>query len=210
MKLVCFANNTAGGLICDLLNNKISEFDGYRIDNIEHSLLKVGDTPTIQTQISINRWNYKVSALKDQTGWLGTHAHPNAIPDLSIFEDVIVITTLTRKSKLYRWLRCYHGWYKAAFPNWVEDDSPASIDKIRELAKNVFEEFKPYPNCKNIEFEDIVEGKFIKDNNLNWDYYSTWKKNNSYLYDNAENPWAIKRFDEAEYELTTGIPFKYI
>jgi hypothetical protein len=210
MKLVCFSNNTAGGLVCDLLNRKTSDFFGYKTSNLEHSVFKIGDTSTIQTQIDLSIWQARIECYKNQPKWFGTHAHPSCIPDLSLFDDVISITTVTRKSKLYRWLRYYHGWFKNAHPDWYESQALEKIDKVRELAKNVFEAFLPHDNCKNIEFEDIVEGKFVKDFNLDVEYFSTWKNNNSWLYDFKDNDWTVQRFYEAECEIATSIPFKYI
>lgn len=209
MKLVCFSNNTAGGLVCDLLNNNFDKMLGFRTINKEHSALKVGDTNPIQRKLDVELWNQKIKYWRNSNCWLGTHAHPSIIPDLSIFDEVIAITTLTRKSKFYRWLRCYHGWFLSANPHWKETDSLTEIDKIRNLAKNVFEDFEPHSQCKNIEFEDIVEGRFVKYHNLNQDYFNNWQKNNPWLYNNLET-WAVKRFNEAEYEIITGTPFKYI
>jgi len=210
MKLVCFSNNTAGGLLCDLLNRKTSKFSGYKISNLEHSAFKIGDTPTIQTQINLHAWQSRIDRYKNQSEWFGTHAHPSCIPDLSVFEEVISITTVTRKSKLYRWLRYYHGWFKNAHPDWQESDSLEQIDKIRELAKNMFEVFLPHDNCKNVEFEDIVEGKFVKEFDLDIEHFSNWKTNNTWLYNFKDADWAVQRFCEAEYEIATGVPFKYI
>jgi hypothetical protein len=208
MNLVCFSNNTAGALVCDLLNRKPLVFNGYKVDNIEHSLFKLGDTPTVQLHININDWNKLVNKYKDRTTWMGTHAHPTAIPDLTVFQSVIAITTTTRRSKLYRWLRYYNGWFLSNTPGWEETDELPKIDKIRELSKNVFVEFTADPRCINIEFEDIVTGVFVKQNNLNNDYFLNWQSANSWLYETNKS-WAERRFDEAEWELQYGTPYKY-
>lgn len=142
--------------------------------------------------------------------WFGTHLHPSGIPNLSIFDNVIAITTMSRASKLYRWLRYYHGWFKSNNPDWIEKDDLVSIDKIRHLSYNVFDPFTPNPACKNVEFEDIVSGKFIQDNKLNLEYFNIWKKKNSWLFPIDENSWSIKRFNEAEYEILFKSPYKYI
>jgi len=214
MKLICFSNNTAGALLCNLLNNNllVDENDpiSYRVSSWQHHEFKIGDTPSIQRSIDIDNWNQKINTWKNNNFWFGTHAHPSAIPDLSIFDEVIAITTTSRTSKLYRWLRYYHGWFKSVHPNWKETNDLEKIDKIRCLAYNVFDEFEPHSNCKNIEFEDIVSGKFIQDTNLNLNYFNEWKKRNSWLYSDNNNMWAIQRFNEAEYELTTKTPYRYI
>jgi len=123
---------------------------------------------------------------------------------------VIAVTTTHRTSKLYRWLRYYHGWFKTIHPNWSETDNLDSIDKIRCLAYNVFDPFTPHPACRNVEFEDIVSGKFIQDNNLDLEYFNEWKLRNHWLYPIDQSSWAVSRFNEAEYEIVNKLPYKYI
>jgi hypothetical protein len=207
MNLVCFANNTGGGLVCDLLNNKFN-INSYKTANIEHSKFKIGDTPTVQFLFDIDQWNRIVDNNREFDSWGGTHIHPSVIPDLSIFNRVIAITTHSRNSKLYRFLRYYHGWFCTEHPNWTEDNSLATIDKIRELAKNVFVEFVEHPDCENIEFEHIVNGNFVTNNNLNIEYFTKWKLSNPWLYNIPE--WSAKRFNEAEWELTHKKPYRYV
>lgn len=212
MKLVCFSNNTAGGLVCDLLNNKLPIMIDYKTDSVQHKVFKIDDSPTIITEISDKNllvWNELVKKKKNLNLWYGTHYHPSCIK-LEDFKSVICITTLTEKSKIYRWLRYYHGWFKSEYSNWIEDETIEKIDKIRELSKNVFVEFKPHPNCKNIEFEDIVNGKFVMENNLNQTYFELWKENNQWLYEeNLEQSWCVQRFFEAKWELETNQSFRY-
>jgi len=219
MKLICFSHNTGGGLLCNLFNNYLvfDEEDPidypitpYRVTSWQHREFKLGDDPTVQRIVDIDKWNQKIDKWKDSNNWFSTHAHPSVIPNLSIFDEVIAITTITRDSKLYRWLRHYYGWFKYVEPNWIENNDINNIDKIRCLAYNVFEPFSPYLGCKNIEFEDIVSGKFIQDNNLDLDYFNSWKARNPWLYPIDENSWAVKRFNEAEYELLNKVPYKYI
>jgi hypothetical protein len=45
-----------------------------------------------------------------------------------------------------------------------------------------FSDYAPIENCTEIRFRDIIEGKFVKDYNLNVDHFEHWKKFNSYLY----------------------------
>ena len=213
MKLICFSNNTGGGLLCDLLNNRTSDLIRYSVAATEHNVFKVGDTPSIQNSINKIKWNdlvknYYKDIYKDI--WFGTHTHPSCIPDLSIFNKVIAITTETRDSKIYRWLRYYHGWFKTVCPDWIESDGLDKIDKIRCLAKNVLDPFEPHPNCINIEFADIVSGKYINENKLNIDYFNIWKERNPWLYTENNESWAVKRFNEAEYEIVNKTPYRYI
>lgn len=209
MNLVCFSNNTAGGLVCDLLNGNSVEMLGYKTTNQEHSAFKILDTPRIQRTFYLAAWNHKLAQFADSDKWLGTHFHPSVIPNLSAFNKVIAITTESRESKLFRWLRYYHGWFKNNTPNWRETDDLDTIDKIRELAKDVFEPFEPHPQCKNIEFKDIVNGNFIKAENLDLLQFAVWQEANPWLYD-TNITWAVKRFNEAEWEITHQQPYKYL
>lgn len=209
MKLVCFSNNTAGGLLCDLLNKTKPRITGYKTNSTHHCAFKVGDTPSIQTTVDTTEWYNRTAEYHDQDCWFGTHVHPSAIPNICDFEQVITITTCTRESKLFRWLRYYHGWFKTAHPEWVETASLEDIDKIRILAKNVFDPFLPYPQSTNVEFSDIVSGKFIRSRALNEDHFAEWKAGNPWLYCDHDS-WATQRFNEADWEVTNKKPFKYI
>ena len=209
MKLVCFSNNTGGGLICDLLNNTHNLTENYNTNGRHHNAFKIGDTPSIELTINVDKWNNRIEKYNNQNAWLGTHQHPSVIPNLKEFEKVLVITTTHRHSKLYRWLRYYYGWYKLAHPDWSENNTLESIDKIRELAKNVFIPFAPYENCINIEFSKIVTGSFIKEYDLNLEYFKQWQDKNPWLYNVDRYCWAVNRFNEAEYEINNGVPFNY-
>jgi hypothetical protein len=209
MKLVCFPNNAAGGFVCDLLNNKQSAMVGYKTVGSEHSLFKISDTPTVQFSIDTDKWNQRVAEWKLLDLWVGTHAHPTAIPNLTEFDKIIAITTQSRLSKLYRWLRYYHGWFLTEYPNWIENEELDTIDKIRELAKNVFVEFSPVAGCINIELEDIINGIFVTSYKLDQEYFLKWLQANPWLNIDSET-WAIKRFNEAEWELQNNQPYKYI
>jgi len=198
--------------MCNLLNNVFPDTapGGYRLNSDHHNGFKVGDTPTIQDAIDINEWYQKLELHKHSNEWFGTHAHPSAIPNLHEFDEVIVITTQERYSKLQRWLRYYYGWYLSEYPNWQETDSLESIDKIRRMAHNVFVEFPAHRQCKNIEFQDIVSGKFIRESSLNLEYFKQWQDRNPWLYPINEDSWAVKRFMEAEYEVINNLPYRYI
>ena len=209
MKLVCFSNQTAGGLLCALLN-KYSKLNlrGYTIPNPEHDFLKITDTPSIESTFNKSLWYQKLSKGLFQNSWVGTHYHPSIIPNLKDFESVICITTETRQSQLYRWIRYYNGWFVANTKDWQQTDDIDRIDRVRILAKNVFIPFTSHPYCTNIEFTDIVNGKFIIDRGLNTEQFEEWKQVNPWLYDNEET-WAIKRFNEAEYEIINKKPYIY-
>lgn len=209
MKLVCFSNNTAGGLLCDLLNHKRSKLDGYKVASYNHGCFKVGDSQTIQTSVDVGKWRSRVIRFAHSDEWFGTHLHPTAIPDITLFDKVVAITTCTRESKLYRWLRYYNGWFKNTYPNWVETDELDQIDQIRILAKKVFPTFDPVDGCINVEFSDIVSGNFIRSQSLDLDFFAAWQERNYWMYDSTKS-WAEKRFDEAEWEIVNCKPFVYI
>ena len=42
--------------------------------------------------------------------------------------------------------------------------------------------WRPHSLCQNVEFEDIVNGNFVRDNNLNIEVFNYWKSINSFLY----------------------------
>ena len=208
MNLVCFPNNTAGGLVCDLLNNTQNLHDS-KTTGAEHNAFKFDDdTATVQTQVDVSQWNRRVEQLAHTDLWYATHLHPSCIPDPTVFNNIIAITTTARSSKLHRWLRYYNVWFKNAHPTWTEDDSLGKIDKIRELAKNVFVEFAPCNGCENIEFSDIVSGQFVQNRGLNADYMHRWLTANPWLTDT--DSWATQRFNEAEWELQNHLPYRYL
>lgn len=209
MNLVCFSNNTAGGLVCDLLNNTSSELNGYKTTGFAHNAFKISDTPTVQWSVDVEQWQNLVKKFKHSNIWMGTHLHPSGIPDIKDFNSVLAITTHTRESKIYRWLRYYHGWWRKDNPSWQETDDLSCKDQIRELAKNVFVEFTAHPGCWNVEFSDIVDGTFVRQNDLNQNYFHNWKSANSFL-NYTPDVWAYCRFCEAEWELSHGLPYRYI
>ena len=209
MNLICFSNNTAGGLLCDLLNGNRVQLEDYKTIGHAHSLMKIGDSPDIQTSIDHNEWNKRIGLYKNYTFWAGTHCHPIGIPDLSVFDQIICITTEHRQSKLLRWLRYFQGWYKHTHPDFQENDSLETIDKIRELCKNVMISYNAHPTCINVEFYKIVNGDFVRELGLNEKEFKKWQDKNHFLYTHSVNDWAVKRFNEAEYEVVNQTSFRY-
>ena len=186
MNLVCFSNFTAGGLVCDLLNNTVNQFEGITLkNNLAHHLLKIGDNGKVYRIFNSEVWDkelelfekrkhkYSEEAIdKDLSNfYVGTHCHPSCIPDNYFikFGKVISITTERIESKLFRYLRmCYGLRHKNNLPNYN--------------AKLVIESFEPDSRCINIEFNDIVNGNFVKEYNLNLNHFEEWKKSNNFLY----------------------------
>lgn len=172
MKLVCFPNQTAGALICDLLNNKISKLDNGQVKSVEHNFFKIGDNGILvqrkfDKEKYYNKFKHYNSLNWTKGVWYGTHIHPNYIPNLNEFENVLCITDETIESKWYRAVRLY------------EMEFSPDMTFITHL-KDTFVNHK---DCINIEFSDIVSGKFVKDNNLNIEHFERWRQQNSYLYE---------------------------
>ena len=180
MKLVCFPNFAAGGLVCELLNPIDTEdlLDGITFNgNMHHSLMKIGDNGMVFRNFNEAEWHKCLTRvrgmpyrLKDM--WLGTHCHPTSIPEkyFKEFEQVMAITTESRLSKYYRFLR--YSWD----PVIGKEFAPIKI------ADFVSESFESDPRCINVEFEHIVDGSWVKEMNLDYDKYLLWREINSFLY----------------------------
>lgn len=208
MNLICFPHYTCGGLLCDILNNTFSPVSmNNGINSIKHSYGKIGDTGTVLTEFDLEKFNFIFSRSDIlPTDWVGTHCWPEKI-DLSRFTQVLVITTTTFRSKIYRWLRAYYHYYQKSLP-WTSELGVSRVDKERETAKNYLVPFPPVfkSNVVNIEFAEIVETTPAFYNiiaGLSVDkHMDRWKKINNFLYN--ENIWGsdpVKRYYEAEYEL---------
>jgi len=54
-----------------------------------------------------------------------------------------------------------------------------------------------------------VSGKFVNERNLNVERFNDWQSKNQFLYNSSINKWGTLRFNEAEYEIITGLAYKY-
>lgn len=183
MKLICFPNYSAGGLLCDLLNNTVSEIVGMTmVGNMPHNIFKSYDNGRVCRTFDESFWLAEIEGIRsgkgtarykfqifDQNLWFGTHCHPSCIPDyiFAQFDSVMAITTERRSSKFFRYLRTCH-----AFPT----------QNPKHLAINTQEAFESNIKCVNIEFEDIVNGKVVDDYKLNDTHFNNWKNANKFLY----------------------------
>jgi hypothetical protein len=182
MKLVCFPNQTAGSLVCDLLNNKTSNLIKGRVQSAEHNVLKIGDNGILvqkkfDKEKYFNKFNYYNSLSSSKGVYYGTHIHPNYIPNLNEFEEVVCITDNSLESKWYRTLRLYEMEFK---PDTT-------------FIKQLKDTFVDHKDCINIEFRDIVSGKFVIDKNLNVEHFDNWRQQNSYLYEYS-NKYLLDEF----------------
>lgn len=212
MKIVSFPHYTCGGLLCDILNGTWSEVQYGGIDN---KLSNTGKLPDVDGMLfdfdhDVLMQNF---IAKDRGSWLGTHCWVGNM-DLEKFEKIIVVSTMTYKSKLYRWIRACHHWYQNSSP-WQNLSGIDMIDKERETAKNYLKEFPMihHPRAINIEFADVVElrASFIEVIGSGQDrYLQRWRDLNSFLFDpNLLTCDAANRFYEAEFEFRTGKHYVY-
>jgi hypothetical protein len=207
MNLICFPHYTCGGLLSDILNETFSTVGtNGGIQSINHSLGKIGDSATTLTDYETEFFMEHLKKLNvEDSAWIGTHCWPGKL-NLKMFNQVIIVTTTTFRSKLYRWTRAYYHYYFQSAP-WAELTGQPRIDKERETAKNYLVPFMPVhqPGITNIEFAEIVE-QTVEFKNLIHEkaldcHMDRWQRINKFLYDT--NIWAsdpFKRFYEAELE----------
>jgi hypothetical protein len=216
MKLICFPHYTCGGLLCDIFEQK---FSSVRIDgglrSFGHSIGKIGDSIDVYDDYDPAVFYKKISEVdSNYSGCIGTHCHPGKI-DLDQFNDVVLITTSTYRSKVYRWIRAYHHYFSVT-EEWKKLQGIDRIDKQRETAKNYIKPFNPvkHKNVTNIEFSDIVENSENFQFLINkFDYAAhldRWRQLNDFLYDT--NLWwsaPVQRFHEAEFENNLNFSYRY-
>lgn len=213
MKLVCFPHYTCGGLLCDILNDTFSNIGtNGGINSIHHSIGKIGDVDTVQTNFDLEKLMQAISSkLSDDNSWAGTHCWPGALP-LDQFECIILVSTSTWKSRLYRWTRAYHHYFA---PRWTHLSGMTQIDKTRETAKNYHIAFDPVvaDNVVNIEFADIVENtqefKHIVKNYSIQHHIERWQSINSFLYTDIWNAQSTHAFYQAEVEINLQRYYRY-
>lgn len=204
MKIISFPHYTCGGLLCDILNNTYSEVDtNGGIRSIHHSLGKIGDSDSVYTDFDFEKLKQQLLQLSTDQ-WIGTHCWLGH-NDLEGFDQIINVTTMTYRSRLYRWVRAYHHYYLSSAP-WQGLSGIDEIDKQRETAKNYLLPFSPIDHARviNLEFADVVESRPVMTQMLPSDYQShldRWHRINAFLFD--DNVWtsvAAQRFHEAEHE----------
>jgi hypothetical protein len=214
MKIISFPHYTCGGLLCDIMNQTYSPVGGNgEIQSLRHSFGKIGDSDSVYTNFDPQRFEKLVNKYQDYEHWIGTHCWLGKT-DLGKIHQVINITTLTHKSKLYRWIRAYHHYYLKSQP-WQGLDGLDAIDKQRETAKTYLTPFDKIDNPRviNLEFCSVVECSqdFINLVPRNYkQHLDRWQQINSFLYD--AGVWtsvAADRFHEAEYELALETQYVY-
>lgn len=215
MKLICFPHYTCGGLLCDIMTETFSPITPLGgINNLNHQVGQFGDCDTVYVDYDVEQFLKRCQELSSRE-YVGTHAWPGRL-DTSIFDQVILITTATSRSKLYRWLRAYYHYYTKT-PAWatLKPGTLERVDKERETAKNYLIPFLPVnkPNCYNIEFSEIVDNsvefqQLVQEK----DYQRSvdrWHDINSFLYEDFWNSAPARRFYEAESEQALNKHYVY-
>ena len=211
MKIVSFPHYTCGGLLCDILNDTFSEVDAHGgINGQQHAIGKIEDSDSILEEFDFELLWQRLQEFS-QGQWAGTHCWLGRT-DLSKFDRVINITTMTYRSRLYRWQRAHHH-YHSKRPEWQQLKGMDLIDKQRETAKNYLTPFRAISGHPviNLEFADVVESKpsFIA---LlppqHQKHLDRWQQINSFLYDSTDQD-AADRFHEAEHEVMLNERYVY-
>jgi hypothetical protein len=213
MKLICFPHYTAGGLLCDVLTDQFSSIHKNKgIDSFNHLLGKIGDSDSIFTEFDPEELLKSLTKLNlKDNDYAGTHCWPGKI-DLTMFNEVICITTMTHRSKVYRWARAFYHYYADSKP-WSVTGIDL-IDKQRETAKNYLKAFEPVDGAINIEFSEIVDVN-TRFKNLVVDHsyeksIERWKHINDFLYHkDFWNSTPVQRFYEAELETLLATDYVY-
>jgi|TARA_R110000851_G_scaffold332400_1_gene508570 hypothetical protein len=182
-----------GGIVITILNSKQiiwnPRFEGS-VDGHEHRILKY-----------LKNFDKNVKLCKSDVWY---HTHEETIPLRYNFNKKLIITTENIESRYIIFLRCH----KFVNPEWIENDTMESIDKIRELAKEyaIPRIIKSKPNYKTLELIDLINDnhEIFDTNNSSW---KEWKLMNAYLY--RENKWLRQRFDEAVWEKENQQLYKY-
>lgn len=184
-----------------------------------HSIGKIGDSESVFDEYDAKKFIELLKNIDLQNiNCVGTHCWPGIL-DLAelmkIVDRVIVVTTATHRSKLYRWVRAYHHYYKKSEP-WLAVSGNERIDKERETAKNYLKPFLPVysKNIINLEFAEIVDNtaqffNLIK-NHDTINHIKRWQEINNFLYDkDLWNSVATCRLYEAELETQLNQHYVY-
>lgn len=206
MKIVCVGFYCAGGLICDLLNGEASPFETSVIQNRFNNILKKTPDNTQHLHLvlptHLEEWKKLTSSMvvKEWTKGkaFGHHQPIFLIPNLDIFEEVYNITTTTMKSRWYRFLR--HYWIEINGQKMMKESAMNNIKNSINIIKydeswETVEEL----NVVNIEFEDVVSGKWCEEIGGNMDHMATWRRKNKFILDDYEqDPALIKLWETQE------------
>ncbi len=178
MNLVCGNWLCGVDLVCDLLNGVQSEVvDNYFFNSRASSYFNPHSAMHDHKKffdILILRSTFITNPLKlpGPNYWYGTRLHPFDIPASMIKScaKILVISTENYNSRLYQYIRRCNVESNAAKTVFI-NEANILFPKVNDIDK-----------VTNVEFEDIVNGKFVEENNLDREHFETWKTMNSFLY----------------------------
>ena len=204
MKIVCVGSYCAGALICDLLNGEASPFETSVIQNRFNHTLKVGPDDKFLHLVlptHLAEWE-KLTTRLVGAEWtegkaFGHHQPIFLIPNLDIFEEVYNITTTTMKSRWYRFLR--HYWIEINGQKMMQEYSMDNIKGMINIIKHD-PSWLPVegPNITNIEFEDVVSGKWCEETGGDMKHMATWRRKNKFILDDFEQDPALVELWETQ------------
>ena len=215
--LVCFPHYTAGGLLCDLLNQKHSPWgDNGGIESVEHYLGKINeiDNDSVLEQFDSADFERNILSLDIADDvWIGTHHWPGNF-NTDLFDKIIVITTETERSRILRWYRVYENYF---VPQWPFLENQDFIDKARETAKNYL---RPYRwvaghNVQCVEFADIVDDtreftQLYPNTAQNFQRVSGWRMKNFDLTTDLWQAMSTKFYYQADWETRFNRRYQYV
>jgi hypothetical protein len=213
MKIISFPHYTCGGLLCDILNGTYSKVGKHGgLMNTSHRHANIGDSPTVLTQFDTQLFFDKIQKANPNQ-WIGTHCWLGEM-DLDERAEIINITTMTNRSRIYRWARAWYHYYLPSNP-WQNLQGIQEIDKQRETAKNYLLPSSVifHKTVTNLEFAEVVEcsPRFRSLMKKPVDKHITrWKQVNNFLY--SDDFWTsrpVQRFYEAEYEVSLNQSYVY-
>ena len=203
MNLVTVGSYCAGALVSDLLNGVRSTFETSVIQSRWNHILKASNDGSFlhlvlpdHTQDWISKTEMLVKKNWTQGKYFATHQPPQIIPNLDIFERVINVTTQTDKSRFYRFLR--HYYVEINGQKILQDTHKDEVRFMINICK-----YDPTwvdsnaPNVTNIEFEDVVEGRFCDSIDGDQTHMASWKKRNAFILQ-EQDPKVVKLWNEQE------------
>jgi len=207
MKIVCTGSFCAGALITDLLNGTKSPFEVSVVQNRFNHILKVplegnnpNNIPWILLPTHTDEWLELTEDLCDRSWtegkWFAHHQPAWIIPNLDLFEDVIHITTESMKSRWLRFLR--HYYIEINGQRMIQDVHLSNILGMMNIVKHD-PSWLEVPNVTNVEFEDIVSGKWCEENGFDMSHMKDWQNRNKWLADDFfHDPALVEYWEEAE------------
>lgn len=203
MKVVCVGSYCAGALVCDLLNGVRSPFETNVIKSRWNHILKESDDSRFLHLVlpeHQDEWITKTEKLikKDWTNGLAFACHqpPTLIPNLDIFEEIINITLTTMNSRWLRFLR--HYYIEINGQKMMQDHSMTDIRGMINIIKHD-PSWLPIEGVTNVEFEDIVSGKWCEEIGGDTEHMRIWQKKNKFIVDEDQDPKLVELWNTLEY-----------